>query len=82
MSLCPEAAERAAMSDGEFWERVGCNLGCSPGPDYEPDVPDHIQMADLRLSDPCPECGSRGACDYDAEGRPMIHATGDDDETL
>lgn len=23
--------------------------------------------------DPCPECGERYACGYDAEGRPMVH---------
>lgn len=22
----------------------------------------------------CPECGSPGACDWDHEGRPLIHA--------
>lgn len=24
--------------------------------------------------DPCPECGSTGACGYDDEGRPLVHA--------
>ncbi len=24
---------------------------------------------------PCPECGAAGACGYDQDGRPMIHAT-------
>lgn len=75
MSLCPETDERAEMSDAEFWERVGCNLlGYDPGPDCDPEPPDHIEMAELHLSEPCPECGSRGACGYDTMGRPMIHA--------
>lgn len=40
-------------------------------------------LAELHLTDPCPECGSRGACGYDEQGRPMIHTTqGDDDATL
>lgn len=74
--LCPEADERDAMSDSEFWERVGGNLlGYDPVADYEPDVPDRVEMAELHLSDPCPECGSRGACGWDEQGRPMIHAT-------
>lgn len=81
MSLCPEADERAELSDAEFWERVGCNLlGYDPGPDDEPDVPDHIEMAELHLTDPCPECGSQGACGYDDMGRPMIHTTQEDDD--
>lgn len=24
---------------------------------------------------PCPECGERGACAWDDEGRPLIHAS-------
>jgi hypothetical protein len=71
VSLCPEAAERAAMSDDEFWEHV---LHVNDGPDHDPGIPDDIEMAELFLADPCPECGSRGACGYDQEGRPMIHA--------
>lgn len=71
MSLCSEAGLRAAMSDAEFWAHV---LHVDDGADYEPDVPDHIEMAELRLADPCPECGSTGACGYDDMGRPMIHS--------
>lgn len=81
MSLCPEAKQRDEMSDAEFWERVGCNiLGIDPGADYDEMVPDHIEMAEMHLADPCPECGSRGACGYDDEGRPMIHTTPKDDD--
>jgi hypothetical protein len=78
VSLCPEAAYRASLTDGEFWSYV--LTGRVDGPDEDPDVPDEIQMAELHLSDPCPECGSRGACGYDAEGRPMIHTTPKDDQ--
>ena len=31
------------------------------------------------LGKPCPECGERGACAYDAEGRPLIHVAQDED---
>lgn len=30
--------------------------------------------------DPCPVCGEYGSCATDAEGRPLFHATPDDDE--
>lgn len=68
MSLCPEADLRAAMSDGEFWEHV---LGTGTTDDGE-----WYQEGDpAPLGEPCPECGERSECAYDAEGRPMIHAT-------
>jgi len=65
-SLCPEAAERAAMTDGEFWDHV--YGGGARGEPYDPD-PSEI-TAQL---DPCPVCGERGPCGYDSEGRPLIH---------
>lgn len=68
--LCPEAAERDAMDEGEFWERVARNLGVNVG---EPDV---AQACDPQvLIEPCGVCGSDGACGYDTEGRALIHAT-------
>jgi hypothetical protein len=64
---------RAAMSDGEFWQHV---LGAGHTDDgewlIEGDAPP--------LGEPCTECGAHAACAYDEEGRPMIHATGGDDE--
>lgn len=74
-SLCPEAGLRAAMSDGEFWEHV--YGGARHGESDEPD-PSH-EAIDADLTAPCPECGEFGACGYDAEGRPLIHAINKDD---
>jgi hypothetical protein len=80
--LCPEAELRDAMDDGEFWAHVFGQDG--PDQDYDPDddpnLPDRAEYEmEQRLADPCPECGQSGACAYDAEGRPMIHAVEDDD---
>lgn len=77
MSLCPEAAMRAAMTDGEFWAHV------FPQPDPVGErFPDDQEIAEYelaaRLADPCPECGQIGACAYDGEGRPLIHVTPED----
>jgi hypothetical protein len=69
MSLCPEAGKRAAMSDDEFWAYVSSDLG-TPLPFDEP----ADGLDDVDSGSPCPECGESGACAYDAEGRPMIHA--------
>lgn len=67
------------MTDAEFWDHV-----FNPEPPTTWDLgPSSIDMDDIvafsHLDMPCPECGQRwGACAYDAEGRPMIHAvTGD-----
>jgi hypothetical protein len=70
--LCPEADERDAMTDDEFWERVGENLGFTVVVIAEGE-PEQVQIAT-----PCPTCGSDGACAYDSEGRPLIHAVTDD----
>ncbi len=66
--LCPEAAERAAMSDAEFWERVLATP-------VEPAEYDPAHEAIGPQLEPCPTCGERGACGWDAEGRPLIHTT-------
>lgn len=76
MSLCPEAATRAAMDDGEFWEHV--LLGPEAVAQHEVDIsecepPDDVSA--LTALQPCPECGELGACAYDDLGRPLIHAT-------
>lgn len=77
MSLCPEGRARAAMTDAEFWDHVADNLGagCPPDDGYDPDdEPD--ELVDLPE---CPVCGERGECAYDIEGRPLIHATPEED---
>lgn len=75
--LCPEADLRDAMTDAEFWEHVADNL--SGGRHFDPfdeDAPD----LDVAISaKPCAECGEVGACAYDAEGRALIHADGDEE---
>jgi hypothetical protein len=73
MTLCPEADERAALPDGEFWDRV-----LDQQPPDEPDGPDLDQTTNQMT--PCTECGELGACGYDAEGRAMFHRQHDDEE--
>jgi hypothetical protein len=47
-------------------------------PDPEPEFDsDYDGIADL----PCATCGEPGACGYDAEGRPMIHAVWLEDDS-
>lgn len=73
--LCPEGRGRSLMSDDDFWAHV--LLGEQPEY-FEDDEPDLDQTTGQ--NEPCPECGERGACGYDMEGRPMIHTTQDDEE--
>lgn len=79
MSLCPEAEYRASLTDAEFWEHV---FHGDDGPDdYDPDNDPYAPRATF-LATPCEVCGSLDeACGYDVEGRPMIHAT-EQDETV
>lgn len=72
MSLCPEAEMRAAMTDGEFWEHV---LGNGSWYEPEPYDPRHDALDAGLIATPCSECGAAGACGWDDEGRPLIHAT-------
>ena len=77
--LCPEAALRDAMDDGEFWDHV-FNGDREPVDHYDEDfnIPPEVAAAwelETRLANPCPECGQHGACAYDAEGRALIHVT-------
>lgn len=73
--LCPEADERDAMTDEEFWQRVADNL---TGPMW--DLDDEGPDLDAAISAPaCGVCGSDGACAWDSEGRPLIHANEEDD---
>ena len=81
--LCPEADKRAAMDDGEFWDYMLNSIvpGEAPtedGSDWEPDE-DFFEFEPWNR-EPCPECGGYGACAYDQEGRPLIHAVKDHDE--
>lgn len=75
--LCSEASLRDAMTDAEFWDHVLNH----PDPRHDEDafLPDAEEFA-VHTSSPCPECGQRGACAYDVEGRPMVHAVTEDDE--
>lgn len=70
--LCPDADVRDALTEGEFWELV---YGADPADVGEPDVD-----VTLDTTGPCTVCGSATACGYDAEGEPMIHAKGWDNE--
>lgn len=75
--LCPEADERDAVTDDEFWQRVADNL--TPPHWDEDDAGDDLDVAIKTV--PCVECGEFGACAYDSEGRPLIHAQTDQDNT-
>lgn len=74
-ALCPEAQERAAMTDAEFWERVFPQ-------DTEPDFDDFAEDPSYATSTPCGVCGSLTACGYDQDGRPLIHAQDDPDDDV
>lgn len=71
--LCPEADERDAMTDDEFWSHVARNLGM-PDPDDQPDW-DGPDLNETASMGPCATCGETGACGYDSEGRALIHTT-------
>lgn len=79
MSLCPEAAYRASLTDAEFWEHV---FHGDDGPDdYDPADDPYLptgERGEAVLATPCDVCGSfLEACGYDTEGRPFIHVTED-----
>jgi hypothetical protein len=59
------------MSDGEFWEHVF--IGSDHSDDEEPP---EVALGPLR--EPCGDCGSVGACAWDAEGRPLVHPVSED----
>jgi len=77
-SLCPDAERRSKLTDDEFWDEVWHRLGYGGGPDADPGD-DDIREDDPDLGARCPECGERGACAFDVDGRPMIHAITDTD---
>lgn len=47
---------------------------------HVPDDYDPIEAASWQDT-PCVECGETGACAWDAEGRPLIHAHNGEGET-
>ncbi len=76
MSLCPESEYRASLSDADFWAHVYPQTDGYPDDPY----PDDPYPPEVALIEPCPTCGAVTACGYDDEGRPLIHATTDEDE--
>lgn len=56
-----------------------CGCVCADGPEIEQPEPG---WGEVTFSDttPCPVCGEMGACAYDAEGLPMIHAFNEGDD--
>jgi hypothetical protein len=72
VQLCSEAAERAAMSDDDFWAHVFLRGQTEPSPLVFPEI--EADLDEAPAGQPCPECGELGACGYDSEGRPMIHS--------
>jgi hypothetical protein len=65
------------MRDEEFWHDVAASLGAVPNEDDEMEPVYNGFSLDV---EPCPECGEIGACGYDSQGRPMIHALKEDDD--
>jgi hypothetical protein len=58
--------------------KCGCPCADGPvleGPQYEEPDWDSLDAP------PCPVCGAEGECAADSEGRPLIHALADEDET-
>ena len=65
---------RSVMTDAEFWEHVFGGAPMEPEVDFDAD-----DDAD-RIRVPCSLCGEFGACGYDEQGRPLIHATDEADD--
>lgn len=83
MSLCPESEYRASLSDEDFWQYVLIGPDALDDRDYDPDDdPNAPRPEDPELTlTSCPVCGTYyTACEYDAEGRPMVHVTPADNE--
>ena len=68
------------MTPGGFcW---ACSFGeggecCHPTWDwgYDPNHDAFDEDLSRAIGSECPECGARGACSWDAEGLPLMHAT-------
>ena len=69
-NLCPEAEMRDAMTSDEFWVHIFREGDDEPEP--EPESTD---------SAPCSICGEPGACAYDDDGLPLIHALPSEDDS-
>ncbi len=71
ISMCPEAVERATMSDAQFWDHV---TGAVVEGTVFAEIDEHDGLeVPFSAGTPCTECGATAACSYDSEGRPMIH---------
>ena len=69
-----------AIAAGKADPREGkCGCSCADGPSLGPDEPGPDFEA--LTKDPCPICGALGECANDSEGRPLIHALTDEDES-
>lgn len=75
--LCPEADYRDSLSDADFWAHVYPDASDPDPSDYDAPPGMGVVVISDHVS-PCPLCGEWGACGYDPEGRPMIHAFYDD----
>jgi len=53
-----------------------CGCTCADGPILEPEEFEPDESLNM---EPCPLCDSEGACGYDADGRPLIHALPEDE---
>lgn len=78
----PDEQYEQVTPTGSCWP---CVMGVHEGwAEPEPDEPTAADLYDdilrARLGE-CSECHQIGACSYDAEGRPMVHVTEDDDAT-
>lgn len=60
--------------------RCACHCYDEPERQDEPPEPNDIERVSID-GPPCHLCGAPGACGYDPEGRPYIHASWDEDET-
>jgi hypothetical protein len=58
------------MTDDEFWDDVAESLQAQDRENLTDVSPDD----EVPVTEPCPECGAAGACGWDSEGRPLIHA--------
>lgn len=65
--FCTRAAERATMTDEQFWADVYDRYSTFGEPE------DDVEVLSIGGT-PCPVCGCSGECGVDTEGRPMIHA--------
>lgn len=56
-----------------------CGCPCADGPSLGPEY-DGPDFGTLNTT-PCPICGAEGECANDSEGRPLIHALNDEDDS-